>query len=118
MAAYPTFTGGYVVQRPWSYRRVFKNVHNDMPHGYRYSYNLRATALMEWEIEYPAFSDTDLATLQSFWESQKGPYLNMDFEHPETAVVYTKVRFAMDSLDIRHVGPNHNSVRVLLREHN
>lgn len=116
MAAYPTFTSGVVVHRPWRYEREYKNVHNDMPHGFRYSYNLLATPLMRWIIEY-TFSDVDLVTMQAFWDSQFGGWDNITFTDPETGTVYTKCRFDMDSLVIRHVGPNQNAVTVVIQEH-
>ena len=116
MPAIPILVGGVSVHRPWQRHREYANVHNDLPHGYRYSYNERATPLMRFEIEYGPISDDDCDTLRAFWDARKGQYETFEFTDPETAITYTKCRFAMDSFSVRRLGPNENAVNVVIQE--
>jgi hypothetical protein len=117
MPSYPSFTGGFIIQRPWTREKEFHNAHNDMSHGYRYSFNLRATPLMRFTIEYPSLSNVDLVTLRDFFVARKGSYEEFDFTDPETTTVHTKCRFAQEAIEVNHVGWNQNGVRVVIQEY-
>lgn len=115
MATYPTLASGETVHLPYERIREFRNVHNDMEHGQRYSFNLRSTPLMRWRIQY-VVSDADLATLETFWNDRAGAYESFEFTDPENATYYPTVRFDQETLEIDHAGPNENRVTVALRE--
>jgi hypothetical protein len=115
--SYPTLTGGVTIHRPWTREKRYDSVHNDLPHGYRYSFNLRATPLMRFVIEYSALSDADLATLRAFFLARSGSYEPFDFTDSETGITHTKCRFDQEELEVRHIGPNENAVTVEIQEY-
>ncbi len=116
MSAYPTFAAGEVAHLPFQQGQEFANVVQDMPHGWRYAYNLIATSLKRWVIQY-SFSDADRTTFQTFWDAQKGNYSVFDFTDPHTGVTHTKCRFDMDSASFQTVGPNEHLITVTIQEY-
>ena len=115
MPAYPTFAFGGSVHLPFVEVVEFRNAANKQPHGYQYSYNLRATALRRFEITH-LIDSTDLATLKAFWVARNGQYEDFTFTHPDTAVTYSNCRFAMDALDVEGFEPGLFRVRVVIQE--
>jgi len=115
MADFPTFSG-CAVHIPWTAAREFANIHNNMGHGYRYSYNVVATPVRSWQIQF-LLSDDDWATLLAFWESMAGAYGEFNFTDPDTTVTHTRCRFDGDSLDVVHRGPNDHLVTVKIQEY-
>ena len=116
MPSYPTLTG-FTIQRPWAREKEYHNSHADMSHGWRYSFNLRATPLMRFIIEYPSLSETDFATLRTFFIDRKGSYEEFDFTDPETLTLHSKCRFAQEEMEINHRGYNENAIRVVIQEY-
>jgi hypothetical protein len=116
MAAYPTFAAGEVAHLPFQQGIDFANVTTDMPHGWRYAYNLIATGLKTWAISY-SFSDADRATFEAFWVAQKGKLSVFDFTDPQTGVTHTKCRFDMDAAEFQTVGPNEHIINVKIKEY-
>jgi len=116
MATFPTLAGGERTHRPWSYKREFLTTRNDMPTGKRYAYYHRATPLMRWTIGGESISDADVATLRNFFEARGGSYETFEFVDPETGTTHTKCRFDQGGFEERHIGPNENSVRLVIVE--
>jgi phage-related protein len=116
MPAFPTFTAGESVHIPFGQITEYWNVINRQPHGYQYSYNILASGLKRWTIQF-SLSDTDLATLQAFWVARKGRYEEFTFTDPDTATTTAKCRFDQDSLEVRYAGPNENIVSVTIQEY-
>ena len=116
MPAFPTFTTGESVHLPFKQEQEFWNVVNRQPHGYQYAYNLLATGLKRWEILF-SLSDTDLATLQTFWDARKGSYEEFTFTDPDTATTTSKCRFDQESLSVQYIQPNDNRVSVSIQEY-
>lgn len=117
MPAFPTLASGVSVCMPWTMRREYPNVHSDMPHGWRYSYNERGTPLHSFEIEYTGLSDADLQTLKDFWIARGGAYEEFTFTDPDTTTVHTKCRFVGDELTAVRQNYNENSVRLVIQEY-
>lgn len=117
MSAFPTLTGGVTVCLPWTTKREYHNIHNDMPHGWRYSYNERGTPLHQITVEYSNLGDADKETIEDFWAEMEGSYGEFSFTHPDTGTVHSKCRFDQEELEIQHVGPNQHSVRVVIQEY-
>lgn len=115
MAAYPTFAFGGSVHLPFTEVVEAKNAQNRQPHGWQYSYSLRALALRRFEITH-LIDTTDLATLKAFWVARGGSFEEFDFTHPDTAVVYPSCRFAMDALEVEGFEPDLFRVRVVIQE--
>lgn len=116
MPAFPTFTTGESVHLPFKQEIEFWNVVNRQTHGYQYAYNLLATGLKRWEISF-SLSDTDLATLQAFWDARKGSYEEFTFTDPDTATTTSKCRFDQESLSVQYIQPNENRVSVSIQEY-
>lgn len=116
MPAFPTFTAGESVHLPFSQGRGFQNVTNRQPHGWQYAYNLLATPLGRWQIQF-SLSDADLVTLQNFWDARKGAYEEFTFTDPDTGITHSRCRFDGEALAVEDVGPNEHLVTVNIVEY-
>jgi hypothetical protein len=116
MAAYPTFAFGGSAHIPFTETVEYKNIANKQPHGWQYSYNLRANPLRRFDITH-LIDATDLATLETFWATHKGAWATFTFTHPDTGVTYSNCRFGMEALDIEGFEPGIFRVRVVIQEH-
>lgn len=116
MPSFPTFAAGESVHVPFTQTVEFFNVSNRRPHGWQYSYNVLAAGIKQWVIQF-SLSDSDLTTLQTFWDARKGAYEEFDFTDPDTGVTTSKCRFAQDALIIEQAGPNENLVTVQIQEY-
>lgn len=117
MATFPTLANGETVHLPWSLVVDFKNTSSDMAHGWRFSYNLRSTALHRWELTFDGLSDADLDTLRTFWLARGGAYEEFSFTDPQTSDTYSKCRFVGDEFAHTAVGPNENRLRLMIQEY-
>lgn len=117
MPAFPTFTTGESVHLPYKQETEYWNSTNRQAHGYQYSYNILSTGLKRWEITF-VLSDTDIATLQTFWAARKGSYEEFTFTDPDTATTTSKCRFDQDALSVQYIQPNENRVTVTIQEYN
>ena len=116
MAAFPTFAGGESVHLPFTQESEFWNTINRQPHGWQYSYNRLSSALKRWQFEL-VLTDTDLATLQTFWDSMKGRYGEFSFTDPDTGVTSPKCRFDQEELSITSPSPDENRVAIAIQEY-
>jgi hypothetical protein len=117
MPSFPVLSAGVSVHLPWTRETVFRNAHAEQNHGGRYSYNERALPLMRWTMSPSSLPDADIATLRNFFLARGGAYEAFDFTDPETLVTHAKCRFAMESLDVRHTGPDENAVTIVIEEY-
>lgn len=101
---------------PSTAKREYLNSHGDNLQGFRFSYNRRATPLMEWSFDGVTLSDADAAELVDFWEDVEGGYGEFDFTDPDTATNYARCRFIGNDLTIRRVGYNENTVSISWKE--
>lgn len=116
MPAFPTFAAGNELFWPCVTRRTYKNLSVENDVGYRYSYNERATPLMEWEVAGATIDDASLTTLRAFWATVNGGYDDFTFVDVDTSTTYTKCRFVGNDLTVRHAGPGENVVSFTIRE--
>ena len=127
-STYPYLAVGSPVVTQFPYGRTDRHstIKVDQPSGPRYSYALYGGglsgfptgALHGWELSYPAITDADLTTIENQFRGAWGRYEGFSFTDPDTAVTYSKVRFAEDSMEIRHVQPNLSSTVLRLIEYN
>ena len=117
MATYPTLSTGARCSLPYAYRREYLNTVCDVASGKRYAYNHRATPLMKWTLQYPQLSDADVTTLRTFFDSVKGSWDVFDFTDPETNTNYAQCRLGSDRFEVQRVGPNENSVTLVIQEY-
>lgn len=116
MPAFPTFTAGESAHLPFSQGREYMNATNRQPHGWQYAYNLLATPLGRWQIQF-SLSDADLVTLQNFWDARKGAYEEFTFTDPDTGITHSRCRFEGEALAVEDVGPNEHLVTVNIVEY-
>jgi hypothetical protein len=115
MPDFPTFENAAVAHTPYTAGLEFLNSIVDMPHGYRYAYNLRPTALHKWSSIY-SFSDTDVATWNAFYAQVKGNYAEFRYIEPLTGVIYPRCRLDMEGNSVIDAGPNEHQVTVTILE--
>lgn len=116
MPAFPTFANGATVHLPYTQETEYWNTINRQPHGYQYSYNILASGMKRWEIQF-TLSDADLSTLETFWAARKGCYEEFTFTDPDTGATTSKCRFDQESLSIQYIQPNENRVSVTIQEY-
>jgi hypothetical protein len=119
---YPTFSFGGVAQQPLSQIYTFLVSVNDSVFGPRYAYswygsslsNFPSTYLRMWRIAYPLLTDTDAATIESFFNSAQGRYYSFSFTDPIDHTAYPHVRFDVDALKFKYITRNQQSTEVTL----
>lgn len=116
MPAFPTFEAGNKVFTPLDVKRVFKNLTVRNSAGYPFSYNQRATALMEWRMEGAIMSDVDVETLRAHWEAVGGSWETWAFTDEDTGTTYSKCRYVGNELRVEHRGYNENAVTVAWKQ--
>src|SRR5206468_1185224 len=105
---FPTLSSGLVAQRPYTQIRRFYTLRNDNPSGKRYAYALYGGglsgfptgALLSWNLTYPALSDADLSTLETFFRGNSGRYGSFNFTDPDSGALAANCRFGSDVLEI------------------
>jgi hypothetical protein len=122
-SAYPNLAIGLKAQRPYTRVQRYAVLRNDNVFGPRYSWawvggglsGFPGNALHGWQLDYPVLSDTDLATLESFFLSHFGRFQAFSFTDPDDGNTYSDVRFDSDSLEIHHeqIGVSSLSVKLL-----
>lgn len=124
-SAFPALASGNPFQLPYAAARRFAVLRNDNPNGMRYAYSwfdgsgtFPSGALRGWTLEYSGVSDADLATQEAFFRSQWGMWGQFAFTDPDNSTTYTKVRYDMDDLVIRHLELNNNAFSVNLVQTN
>ena len=117
MATFPVLSDGVcTVHLPFTQRREYLTAAVSASTGWRYDYSWRATPLMRWQSDYQV-GDADMATLRDFFIARNGRYDEFTFTDPETSTTYTKVHFGMDTLEIKHVGPNQHQMTLIMEEY-
>ena len=76
---FPQLSTGTSMQLPYSFRPAFASVLSDMGTGKRYSYAKIQAPLGYWEVNYPAITDANLATMEAIFEQQQGGFSRSRF---------------------------------------
>lgn len=98
----------------------------DNPYGQRFSFpwysgavsGFPSTYLLSWKLEYPLLTDVDLNTLENYFLWNMGRWGSFTFNDPLGGSSYNNVRFDMDEMAIKYLGPNQNSTTITLRQIN
>lgn len=130
-SSYPSFNFGYgsssaVAELPYAQSFNLLTSVGDSAYGPRYVFSwykaslagFPTTYLPSWKISYPLLTDTDLATLETYFLGQQGMYGTFSFTDPVDNVTYPNVRFNSDELSIRYLTVNQNSTEVSLIQTN
>lgn len=112
---YPTFTNGITTQMPYQGGVTFATIHDDMDHGTRYSFYTRSE-LHKWELNYPAFSESESDDLVNFFLRMHGPLTAFSLTDPNDATVYANCRFSSEELVVRYEDFGRVSVSVTIEE--
>ena len=112
MSVYPTINGGVVAQRPYTSTAEFLHAVNEMDCGVRYAYSWRTNPLYRFEITYTAISLTEVATLETFFNSMRGRYGEFSFVDPATGDTHSHCRFDTDKFAVKYHGVNQCSVAL------
>jgi hypothetical protein len=123
--AYPLLANGAAVMLPYTVTRRFSTLRNDQPAGPRYSFAnwgggltaMPTGALMSWGLEYSLMGDADVATIEAWFHWAWGRWGGFTFVDAEDGVSHPKVRFDMDSLEIRYQDVNQTVVSTKLCEY-
>ena len=125
-AVYPTLASGFRAQLPYTQLRRFSTMKQDVGSGVRYSYSwwgggltgFPTGSLMGWELQYPALSDADLSTLETFFRGMNGRWNQFSFTDPQDSVAHTKCRFDVDEMVINHSNPGLSTTTLRIVEFN
>jgi hypothetical protein len=124
--SYPLLSTGAVSQIPYLQTKRYYTSVNDQESGVRYAFaqigagltGFPAAALTEWELNYPAVTDNDLATLETFFTGCNGRWATFTFQDPDDGTIHPKCRFGSDTLQITHIALNQNGVSLRVTETN
>ena len=123
---FPSLASGAPMQRPFTRGHRYPTMLNDCPNGQRFAFAFFSNPLLTdvfpfnplrvWNLQYPNLSDTDVNTLESFFNNQFGSYGTFSFFDPDTSIQYDNCRFMNDTLEVTHTGPEENSVLLQIGE--
>lgn len=116
-AVYPEISTGIITGTPFATTRGYKTLQVENDAGFPYTYAQRPTPLHSWALPYPAIKPDEAATLQAFFLAMGGRYKQFSFTDPVTGLTHTKVCFAQDRLEVRHLSKNVRSTNVELVEY-
>lgn len=63
---------GVMVQRPFATTHAFLTSAAESPSGRRYGYSWRDEPLGRWDLQYPAITEAEFATLETFFSQMEG----------------------------------------------
>lgn len=112
MPTFPTFDGGIVTQRPWSFGTRWKNQVTQIEHGPKHVYTRQSAVIRAWEVNYPNITDSEVGALHDFFYERHGRTESFDFTDPDSGTTYSNCRFDQDELTITASDIDSNSVRV------
>jgi hypothetical protein len=125
---FPALGNGAPCEFPYSQINRFAVLLNENADcGMRYSWawyggglnGFPAAALHGCVLSYPAVTDADLATLETFFRNQWGRFARFTFVNPDSSsTTYAKCRFDDDVMEIVHNAPNQNAVNLRILETN
>lgn len=103
---------GIVTQRPYKVSHEFNTLAVDMPSGPRLKYGFRGTgltnfptgALGRFDLNYPSITDTEVATLKSFFTQMEGKLNEFIFLDPGGNLVPNSENFADASWSLVGLG--------------
>jgi len=125
-SSWPVTSTGATSQRPFTQTVQYRTTGNDNPTGMSYDYawwgsgltGFPTRGLMRWKLEYPSLSDADMAAFEAFFVAMNGRWSTFSFTDPDSASVYTSVRFDQDAFVYKYLDENHASTTILLAETN
>jgi hypothetical protein len=131
-ATWPLTSTGAITQRPFAQTVRYRTTENTNPNGPSYSAawfdggwianptlgwpGFPTRGLMAWKLEFPCISDTDMQTLEAFFIAMNGRWQTFSFTDPDSQIIYTSVRFDMDSFTYNYTALGSASTTVLLTE--
>lgn len=119
--AFPTLANGAICQLPYSQRKRFQTMAAQMEAGPQYAYaefgggltGFPSGPLMAWDFDERTLSDADLATRIQHFINNWGRGNTFSFTD-EDSTVYSKVRYASDSMVVQYNSFNSSSVKTSL----
>jgi hypothetical protein len=77
-----------------------------------------ARSLRRWRIELSLLSDTEIASVELFFNAQKGIFSPFVFTDPGTNTQVPNCRFASSEINTDYMGPNAHSTSFWIMETN
>jgi hypothetical protein len=77
-----------------------------------------ARSLRTWRIELALLSDAEIASLELFFDAQKGLFGPFVFTDPSTNTQFPNCRFASSEMNTDYMGPNAHSTSLWIMETN
>jgi hypothetical protein len=115
MPTYPTLTTGAYAQLPLKAGKRYLVDVGQNESGPAYTYYRRANGQGIWTLPYPVITATEWETLSAFFQARGGRVETFDFTCPREGTTKT-VRFAMDRITAKWIGPDIVSTSVDLEE--
>lgn len=115
MPTYPALSTSAKYQLPAKAGKRYLVDHTQNDSGPAYTYYRRASGQGVWVLPYAAITGSEWNTLRAFFEARGGRVETFDFVPPREVASKT-VRFGMDKLTAKWIGPDLVSTSVELEE--
>lgn len=113
MADFPEIQPGVLTQLPFEKTKAYRTTRNVMPCGLQYSYFHRNEPLRHFKLTFSSITQAEADILEEHFRGQHGRLIAFNFTDPDDTSVY-RMRYDMDDLPLRHMGPDQISVEILL----
>jgi hypothetical protein len=113
MADYPTIHGAIITQLPYTEALEFYNSVEVMDSDEQVAFNWVADPFHVYVVRYQVLTDAELAILENFWVSMKGPLGSFTFTG-EDGTPRTKCIFADETFRVQYVGVNQHTVELTI----
>jgi hypothetical protein len=116
MSAFPTLKTGAVAQYPASRALVHTTVAMRFLDGSEQHYRARGASGRQWTINLALLDETEIATLQAFFESAQGRFGSFSFTDPWDGTVYPDCSLGSDEFDIDLEAETQGKLTLTVRE--
>jgi hypothetical protein len=113
---FPALKTGAVAQYPSDRSRRFSTQVNRFLDGSEQRFRGFGTPLKRWRIRLELLDEAELASLEDFFEEQRGPAGTFVFTDPWDGTVHASCSFEGDTMTAEYRGPGDGVSSVVVRE--
>ena len=116
MASFPTLKTGAVAQYPANRTRQFSTQVIRFVDGSEQRFPGYPAPLRKWSITLDLLDESELTTLEQFFEAQNGRAQPFSFTDPWDGTVYANCSFDSDTLALQFAGEARGKTSVVVKE--
>jgi hypothetical protein len=116
VAAFPPLKTGAVAQYPSDRNRNFSTQVFRFLDGSEQRFPAYGSPLLQWVIRLDLLDESELTTLEQFFESAGGRAGDFSFTDPWDGTVYPSCSFVSDQIALAYDGPQQGKTTVTIRE--